>query len=65
MSTVNLACEHSLAPAVTSSREFRLGEFPRFRVDDGWVGVGHVILGHFAMIGFDLFGQEIHSIGFL
>ena len=65
VSTVNLASEHSLAPAVASCGEFCLGEFPRFRIDDGWVEVGHVILWHFAMIGFDLFGQEIHSIGFL
>ena len=65
VSTVNLACEGAFTPAVASSSEFRLGEFPGFRVDDGWVGVGHVILGHFAFVGFALLGEEIYGETFL
>lgn len=61
MSTVNLACEGAFASACAASREFCLGEFPGFRVDDGWMGVGHVILWDFAFIGFALLGEEIYG----
>lgn len=59
VSTVNLASKCAFAPTAAACSEFCLGEFPGFRVDDGRVRAGHILLGYFALVGFHSLGEEI------
>ncbi|WP_299294562.1 hypothetical protein [uncultured Mobiluncus sp.] len=51
--------ERAFPPPVVARGEFGLGELPGIEIDDGGVGVLHVVLRDFTVVWFHGFGKEV------
>ena len=45
--------------------QFLLNQLEYLRADDGFVVTLHIILWDFTLVGFFLFGEEVHRVAFL